>query len=124
MRGRTAGAIAVGTFVLGLAFASSSAVASARQDPPAPAAPAGKVDGAEIYKMRCQMCHQADGDSKMPHMSFADGEWLHGSTLAAVTNTITNGVEKTAMMPFKTQLSKEEIAALAKYVRKFDKKLK
>ena len=88
-----------------------------------------KVDAAELYKTKCQVCHAADGNSPMPNMSFADGVWVHGSTLAAVQNTITNGAKSpsgtpTAMMPFKDQLSKEEIAALARYVRQFDKKLK
>jgi len=84
-----------------------------------------KVDGAELYKTKCVVCHQADGDSKiMPNMSFADGVWVHGSSVKEVINTITNGVPGTAMMPFKGQLSDAEIAALAKYVRQFDKKLK
>lgn len=122
MRGvRTA---ALGVFVAGIALAMSSAAAhaGAGQDTAKPAA--GKVDGAEVYKTRCQVCHAADGNSPMPNMSFADGKWLHGSTIAQVTATITNGVPSTAMMPFKAQLSKEEIAALARFVRKFDKKLK
>ena len=85
----------------------------------------GKVDAEELYKTKCLVCHQADGNSQiMPNMSFADGVWVHGSSVKEVTNTITNGVPGTAMMPFKGQLSDAEIAALAKYVRQFDKKLK
>lgn len=85
---------------------------------------AAKVDGAELYKTKCQVCHQ-DGNSQiMPNMSFADGVWVHGSSVKEVINTITNGVAGTAMMPFKGQLTDPEIAALAKYVRLFDKKLK
>ena len=37
---------------------------------------------------------------------------------------ITNGVPGTAMMPFKTRFSEQEILELAKYVRHFDPKLK
>ena len=67
----------------------------------------------------------ADGNSQiMPNMSFADGIWKHGATLKAVQTTITNGVPGTAMVAFKEQLTPAEIAALAKFVRKFDKKLK
>ena len=67
----------------------------------------------------------ADGNSQlMPNMSFADGIWKHGSTLKAVETTITNGVPGTAMVAFKEQLTPAEITALAKFVRKFDKKLK
>jgi mono/diheme cytochrome c family protein len=67
-----------------------------------------KVDAAELYKTKCMVCHL----------------WVHGSSVKEVSNTITNGVQGTAMMPFKGQLSDAEIAALAKYVRQFDKKLK
>jgi mono/diheme cytochrome c family protein len=102
---------------------SLSATAAATQDAAPPAKP-GKVDAAEIYKTKCQVCHSADGNSPMPGMSFADGEWKHGSSIKEVTNTITNGVPATAMMPFKTQLSPAEITAMARFVRKFDKKLK
>jgi mono/diheme cytochrome c family protein len=121
---RAVRAIALGIGAAGVALVMSlTAAAAATQDPPAKPA-AGKVDAAEIYKARCVVCHAADGNSPMPNMSFADGVWRHGSTIKEVTNTITNGVPATAMMPFKTQLSPAEIAAMARYVRKFDKKLK
>ena len=54
-------------------------------------------------------------------MNFADGKWKHGSSVKEVAATITNGVQGTAMMPFKTRFSEQEILALAKYVRAFDK---
>jgi len=83
------------------------------------------VDAKALYEAKCQVCHMADGNSQlMPNMSFADGVWAHGSTLKAVQTTITNGVPGTAMISWKEQLSPAEIAALAKFVRKFDKKLK
>jgi cytochrome c oxidase cbb3-type subunit 3 len=85
----------------------------------------GKVDALALYQQRCQACHMADGNSQiMPNMSFADGVWKHGSTLKQVQTTITNGVPGTAMVAWKEQLSPAEIAALARFVRKFDKKLK
>jgi mono/diheme cytochrome c family protein len=87
------------------------------------AAAAEPVDAEAVYKTRCQVCHAADGNSPLPNMSFADGVWKHGSSLKEVTNTITNGVPGTAMISWKSQLSPEEIAALAKFVRQFDKKL-
>ncbi len=113
---------------VGLAVALVSTGAYA-QDPPAATAAGGtkaeKVDAAALYKEKCAVCHAADGNSPLPHMSFADGVWLHGSSVKEVTNTITNGVPGTAMMSMKAQgLSDEEIAALAKYVRHFDPKLK
>jgi mono/diheme cytochrome c family protein len=116
--------LGIGAASVALVMSLSAASAATTQDPPAKPAAAGKVDAAEIYKTRCQVCHAADGNSPMPNMSFADGVWRHGSTIKEVTNTITNGVPATAMMPFKTQLSPAEIAAMARFVRKFDKKLK
>ncbi len=92
--------------------------------PPAAAQSAGKVDAAELYKTKCLVCHQDGNAQTMPNMSFADGEWKNGSTVKEVSNTIMNGVAGTAMMPFKSQLSPAEATALARYVRKFDKKLK
>jgi mono/diheme cytochrome c family protein len=123
MRAVRALALGIGAAGVALVMSLSAAAAGTTQDPPAKPAAAGKIDAAEIYKTRCQVCH-ADGNSPMPNMSFADGVWRHGSTIKEVTNTITNGVPATAMMPFKTQLSPAEIAAMARYVRKFDKKLK
>jgi mono/diheme cytochrome c family protein len=124
MRAVRAIALGIGAAGVALVMSLSATAAATTQDPPAKPAAAGKVDAAEIYKTRCQVCHAADGNSPMPNMSFADGVWRHGSTIKEVTNTITNGVPATAMMPFKTQLSPAEIAAMARFVRKFDKKLK
>jgi mono/diheme cytochrome c family protein len=124
MRAVRAIALGIGAAGVALVMSLSATAAATTQDPPAKPAAAGKVDAAEIYKTRCQVCHAVDGNSPMPGMSFADGVWKHGSTIKEVTNTITNGVPATAMMPFKTQLSPAEISAMARFVRKFDKKLK
>jgi mono/diheme cytochrome c family protein len=107
---------------LAVALVSTGAQAQDPATPAAGAAKAGKVDGEALYKEKCQVCHAADGNSPLPHMSFANGEWLHGSSLKEVKNTITNGVPGTAMISWKAQgLTDEEITALAKYVRHFDK---
>ena len=124
MRAVRAIALGIGAAGVALVMSLSATAAATTQDPPAKPAAAGKIDAAEIYKTRCVVCHAADGNSPMPNMSFADGVWRHGSTIKEVTNTITNGVPATAMMPFKTQLSPAEISAMARFVRKFDKKLK
>jgi mono/diheme cytochrome c family protein len=118
--------IVIGMFAVGFAVVLSSAVMDAWQEKPATDKPAaaGKVDAADIYKTKCMVCHAEDGNSVIPNASFADGVWRHGSTIKEVVNTITNGVPQTAMMPFKEQLTPAEIQAMARYVRKFDKKLK
>jgi len=90
-----------------------------------PVPTAADIESAEeIYKTKCAVCHTLEGNSPIPNMNFADGEWRHGSTIKDVMHTIQNGVQGTAMMPFKTQFSEGEIAALARKVRSFDPKLK
>jgi mono/diheme cytochrome c family protein len=108
---------------LALAVALDAAPPAQRGDDPPSSPP--KVDAKALYEAKCQACHLADGNSQlMPNMSFADGVWVHGSKVKEVTATIANGVPGTAMVAFKEQLSSAEIAALATFVRKFDKKLK
>jgi mono/diheme cytochrome c family protein len=89
-------------------------------------APAARAedDTAALYKSKCQSCHLADGNSPLEPLSFADSKWKHGSAPAEVAKVISDGVPATAMLPFKTQLTPEQIEALAEYVRSFDKSLK
>jgi mono/diheme cytochrome c family protein len=111
---------------LALAFAvAQPAVPTAQGADGAKAAGTAAVDAKALYEQRCQACHMADGNSQlMPNMSFADGVWKNGASLKDVQATIANGVAGTAMVPFKEQLSPAEITALARFVRRFDKKLK
>ena len=123
---RRAGALAfIGGAALAMALSVTATPAAQAADSPAKPAAAGPVDAKAVYEAKCQVCHMADGNSQlMPNMSFADGIWKHGSTLKEVQATITDGVPGTAMVAFKEQLTPAEITALAKFVRKFDKKLK
>ncbi len=97
--------------------------AASKASGPAPTA-AEVASAEEIYKTKCAVCHTPDGNSPIPQMNFADGEWKHGAAIKDLMNTIANGVPGTAMMSFKTQFSEGEISALARKVRGFDKKLK
>jgi len=74
-----------------------------------------------VYKAKCQVCHMADGNSPLEPLNFTDGKWIHGNTIADITKNITDGAPGTAMLSFKSQLTPEEIAGLARYVRSFDK---
>lgn len=106
------------TFLMAAALVGSASFASAQ-------APADSDrPAADLYKSTCQPCHMADGNAALEPMNFADGKWRHGSSVKEVAATITNGVQGTAMMPFKTRFSEKEILGLAKYVRAFDKSLK
>jgi mono/diheme cytochrome c family protein len=89
----------------------------------APAAGADQA-AAENYKQTCLPCHMVDGNAALEPMNLADGVWRQGSSVKEVARTIAEGVPGTAMMPFKTRFNEQEILALAKYVRAFDKSLK
>jgi len=78
----------------------------------------------DTYKSKCQACHLPDGNSPIKEMNLADSEWKNGTRVADLVQVIGEGVPGTAMLAFKTQLSEDEIAALAAYVRTFDKTLK
>jgi mono/diheme cytochrome c family protein len=112
--------------VLALAIAllgAASATAVAQTPAPAAAAP-DEARTVELYKQTCLACHMADGNAAMEPMNFVDGKWRHGSSVKEVAKVISEGVPGTAMMPFKTRFNEQEILALAKYVRAFDKTLK
>ena len=91
---------------------------------PLAAAADGPAEIVALYEEKCMACHMADGKAAVEDMSLADAKWKHGSKLADIVKVIREGVEGTAMQPFKDQLSKEQIEGLAKYVRAFDKTLK
>lgn len=114
-----------GSAVMAAQAAKKKAVGKAAAKASGPAPTAAEVAAAEeIYKTKCAVCHTVDGNSPIPQMNFADGEWKHGAAIRDVMNTIANGIPGTAMMSFKTQFSEGEISALARKVRTFDKKLK
>jgi mono/diheme cytochrome c family protein len=98
-----------------LAFASAASAQATR--------PTSNRPAAELYVQNCQMCHMPDGNAAIKQMNFADGEWIHGTTIKEQVKVVTDGVTGTAMMPFKDRLSDQEILALVKLVRAFDKKL-
>jgi len=97
----------------------ASASVGAAQAPPDSDRPAP-----DLYKATCQPCHMADGNAALEPMNFTDGKWKHGTSVKELSAVIADGVQGTAMMPFKTRFSEKEIVALAKYVRAFDKTLK
>lgn len=82
------------------------------------------IDAEALYKKHCVICHGAAGTSPLPNAAFADGVWVHGSTVKALSGVIKEGVKGTVMQPWGAKLSDAEIEALARHVRRFDKKLK
>lgn len=104
------------TFLLGVLAIATPAAAQAER-------PTSNRPAQELYVQNCQMCHMPDGNAAIKDMNFADGEWKHGTVLKAQVKVVADGVPGTAMMSFKDRLSDQEILALVKYVRNFDKKL-
>ena len=83
-----------------------------------------QIDAAALYKLHCQVCHGADGKAPLAEMAFVGRDWKHGTSSAEMAKVIAEGVKGTPMMPFKGKLKPEQIMALAKHVRAFDKRLK
>lgn len=73
----------------------------------------------DAYVSNCQMCHGPDGVSPIKDMSFVGRQWKTKTSAEAV-KVIANGVPGTVMLPFDGRLKKEQIAALARYVRALD----
>lgn len=80
-----------------------------------------KIDAKKLFEYHCVTCHGKTGKAtkrgkalKAPN--FADAEWQVSITDEEILETITNGKNK--MPRWSERLSKEEIAALAKYIRK------
>jgi mono/diheme cytochrome c family protein len=82
-----------------------------------------KIDAPKLYETNCLACHGPEGNSPFEQLSFTDSAWKHGSRLQDIVKVVTDGVEATPMLAFKEKLSKEEIAAVSKLVRSFDKSL-
>jgi mono/diheme cytochrome c family protein len=99
-----------------------------KQTPPAkpkqgsePRQSAAAAKAREQYSFTCQPCHGPEGKGVFPDTDLTSGKWKHGSTLAAIAKTISDGVPGTAMVPAKDRFSKAEILELAKLVQSFDK---
>ena len=105
-------------------LAAAGLIAVASVHPAGQTPHASEAKAAELYKSACLPCHMADGNAALEPMNLADGKWRRGTSVKEIAEVISEGVPGTAMMPFKTRFSEEEILALAHYVRQFDKTLK
>lgn len=71
--------------------------------------------GKEIFAGRCVPCH-GDRGQGIVGPNLTDDFWLHGGRPSEIYHTITEGEPEKGMIPWKTQLSPEEIAAVTAYV--------
>ena len=80
--------------------------------------------GRRIYNFRCYFCHGYSGNAKTLASSFlspAPRDFTSTSPTQlsknAMIDAVTNGRSDTAMMPFKTILKENEIAAVVEFIR-------
>jgi mono/diheme cytochrome c family protein len=85
----------------------------------APSQSKKSVPAKDLYDSNCQMCHGVDGRAPLKEMAFVGRQWKTKTTAQAV-KVITNGVPGTVMLPFEGKLTREQITALARYVRALD----
>jgi mono/diheme cytochrome c family protein len=81
-------------------------------------------DGAALYKQKCQMCHGADGKgfAALKTPDFTDPKWQASKSDKEIASVIKNGKQGTMMQAFGNQLKDDEIDALVKQIRSFNKK--
>jgi cytochrome c oxidase cbb3-type subunit 3 len=77
--------------------------------------PGAMAKGKETFAGRCVPCH-GDRGQGIVGPNLTDDFWLHGGRPSEIYHTITEGVPEKGMVPWKTQLSPEEIAAVTAYV--------
>lgn len=83
--------------------------------------------GRQLFEKSCSTCHGSDGlgqgetamylTEKIP--SFKSPNFKHGNSNEQIFNTIKNGVTKTSMKSFASELSDKEIWYLTFYVKSF-----
>lgn len=96
-------------------------IAASHQD-----APPNLDLGKNIYLKHCKVCHGISGDGQSfaanalnpPPKNFTAPESKNELTLDRMLDSASNGRPGTAMMPWKDNLSKEEIRAVVNYIRK------
>lgn len=71
--------------------------------------------GLAVYTRSCVVCHGPQGRGT-PLAATLAGPRKHATTEAAAVAVITNGIKGTAMAPFGTALTGQEIRAVARYV--------
>ena len=110
-----------------IAAAFGLALAGLRQAPSSAAAAVAPPDGKAIFAAKCATCHQAAGQGTAaypplagnPHVAAADASSMIATIVNGKTGAlVVNGKTYNGTMPtWKGQLSNEDIAAVATYVR-------
>lgn len=89
-------------------------------DDPTPASPPARPRhdlerGKTIYSKRCTPCHGAHAEGRIgPNLT--DTCFLHGSGVESILEAVTDGVPHKGMVAWRTQLSQDELVAVARYI--------
>jgi mono/diheme cytochrome c family protein len=91
----------------------------------ASAAALAAADGALVYSQYCVVCHgeKGDGDTRVrrglssPPRDFTTVQSREELSRERMLHSVTQGRPGTAMMPFESRLSAEEVAAVVDYIR-------
>ncbi len=92
----------------------------------APGASHGSAPGKKIYRETCQVCHGEKGDGQTfaanvlfpPPRDFTSPASKKELSRERMIRSVTQGRPKTAMAPWKTRLTPEEIRAVVAHIRK------
>lgn len=98
------------------AEAAASGTAFSEEDIELTTDPDVLASGAKIFGSQCVACHKADAGG-MIGPNLTDDYWLHGGDIKSVYKTISEGVPGTTMIPWKSSMSGEDMAALANYIK-------
>ncbi len=71
--------------------------------------------GAEIFATTCVGCHGAELQGGIGP-SLVDDEWVHGSSLEEINNTVTNGVPEKGMLAWGPILGPQKVAQVSAFV--------
>ena len=90
------------------------------------ALPAELETGRDIFYKHCKACHGGKGDGKTfaanvlnpPPKNFTTEKSKQALTVKRMILSVTKGRKGTAMMPWESNLTKDEIKAVVFYVRK------
>jgi mono/diheme cytochrome c family protein len=115
-----------GVYIMGPSARGNPSLGDGRTLAALEAAPAGVVDGAQLFTGKCAGCHQATGQGVagvFPPLVASD--WVTGSDARLVQILLhgvqgpmdVNGVTYNGLMPAWKSLSDEEIAAISTYIR-------
>lgn len=73
------------------------------------------ASGKKLFEANCVACHKADGGGLVgPNLT--DDYWIHGGSVKDIFSTIKYGVLDKGMIPWKDELSPNQIAQLVAYI--------